>query len=33
VLALRRKVLGPEHADTVNAMNDLANSYDVAKRG
>ena len=32
VLALCRKVLGPEHPDTLRAMNNLAISYDVAGR-
>ena len=32
VLALSRKVLGPEHPDTLMAMNNLANSYDDAGR-
>ena len=32
VLALSRKVIGPEHPDTISAMHNLANSYDSAGR-
>jgi tetratricopeptide (TPR) repeat protein len=32
VLALRRKLLGPEHPATLQAMDDLATSYDEAGR-
>ncbi len=32
VLALRRKVLGPEHSDTLWAMTNLADSYGAAGR-
>ena len=32
MLALRRKVLGPEHPDTLRAMNNLAISYSDAGR-
>jgi len=32
VLTLDRKVLGPEHPDTLHAMENLANDYDVAGR-
>ena len=32
LLELRRKVLGPEHPDTLRVMHDLAQSYDDAGR-
>ena len=32
VLALSRKVLSPEHSDTIAAMNNLGNSYYLTGR-